>query len=208
MKCLFYRIVRCTAATIAGCKPATLMNISNGNSGMLDIWDNYRADIFSKSDINYYELKRTDKNAIVLFFNQNRLNELLKNESVKKFLFKWGYEFDSIEHVLEMLRHRYTICSCPPEIGVFLGIPLKDVKGFMGLNSLRNTKCGMWQIYGDPAASEKIMNEYRSARNMINSRLFSGEDPANIIKDSELGLLDYNQLSKNNTYIFSKIGVK
>ncbi|MGP8320167.1 MAG: DUF3793 family protein [Methanosarcinaceae archaeon] len=203
MKCLFYRIVRCTAATIAGRKPATLMNISNDNGGMLNIWDNYRVNIFSKSEINYYELKRTGKNAIVLFFNQNRLNELLKNESVKKFLSEWGYEFDSIEHVLDMLRRRYAICSCPPEIGVFLGIPLKDVKGFMGLNSLRNTKCGMWRIYGDPAASEKLMNEYRSARNMITSRLFSGEDPANIIKESELGLLDYNQLPKM-THIYSQ----
>ncbi|MGP8336911.1 MAG: DUF3793 family protein [Methanosarcinaceae archaeon] len=190
MRCLFYRIVRCTAATIAGRKPATLMNISNDNGGLLDIWDSYRTDIFSRSEINYYELKRTGKNAIVLFFNQNRLNELLKNESVKRFLSEWGYEFDSIEHVLGVLRCRYATYGCPPEIGVFLGIPLKDVKGFMGLNSLRNTKCGMWRIYGDPATSEEKMNEYRCARNIIASRLISGEDPVNIIRGCEFGFFN------------------
>jgi hypothetical protein len=85
------------------------------------------------------------------------LNELLRNESVNKFLSECGYESDSIDYVLDMLRRRYATVGCPPEIGVFPGIPLKDVKGFMGLNSLRNTKCGMWQIYGDPAASEERM---------------------------------------------------
>ena len=190
MRHLVHRIVRCTAATIAGRKPATLMNISNDNGGLLDAWDCHNADIFSRSEIDYYELKRTDKNAIVLFFNQNQLDELLRNESVNKFLSECGYESDSIEHALSMLRRRYATVGCPPEIGVFLGIPLKDVKGFMGLNSLRHTKYGMWRIYGDPAVSEKRMNEYRSARNMIRRRLISGEDPVRIIRGKEFGLLN------------------
>jgi len=180
---LVQRIVRCAAATIAGRKPATLMNISNDNGGLLDAWDRHRAGIFSGSEINYYELKRTAKNAIVLFFDQNRLNELLRDESVNKFLSECGYESDSIDYVLDTLMHRYAAGRCPPEIGIFLGIPLKDVKGFMGLNSLRNTKCGMWRIYGDPETSEERMNEYRRARNMITRRLFSGEDPVNLIRE-------------------------
>jgi hypothetical protein len=89
-----------------------------------------------------------------------------------------------------MLRRRYATVGCPPEIGVFLGIPLKDVKGFMGLNSLQHTKYGMWRIYGDPAVSEKRMNEYRSARNMIRRRLISGEDPVEIIREKEFGFLN------------------
>ena len=190
MRHLVHRIVRCSAATIAGRKPATLMNISNDNGGLLDAWDRNRADIFRRSEIDYYELKRTDKNAIVLFFNQNLLDELLKNKPVKKFLSKYGYESDSIEHALSMLRRRYATVGCPPEIGVFLGIPLKDVKGFMGLNSLRHTKYGMWRIYGDPTVSEKRMNEYRHARNMIRRRLISGEDPVEIIRGKEFGFLN------------------
>jgi len=61
----------------------------------------------------------------------------------------------------------------------------------MRLNSLRHAKYGMWRIYGDPAVSEKRMNEYRSARNMIRRRLISGEDPVNIIRDGEFGFFDY-----------------
>ncbi len=190
MRYLVHRIARCIAATIAGRKPATLMNISNDNGGLLDAWDRYREDIFIGSEIDYYELKRTAKNVIVLFFDQNRLNELLRNESVKKFLFECGYESDSIDHALSMLKQRYAIGRCPPEIGIFLGIPLKDVKGFMGLNSLQNTKCGMWRVYGDPSASEKRMNEYRRARNLITRRLFSGEDPVNLIRAGGFGFFE------------------
>jgi len=100
MRYLVYRIVRCTAATIAGRKPATLMNISNDNGGLLYTWDRHNAGIFSRSEIDYYELKRTDKKVIVLFFNQHLLDELLKNEHLNKFLSEYGYKSDSIEHAL------------------------------------------------------------------------------------------------------------
>ena len=184
---LVHRIVRCTAATIAGRKPATLMNLSNANGGLLDAWDICKAGIFTGSEIEYYELKRTKRNAIVLFFSRNRLSEVLKKRSVKRFLQGCGYESGSIEYALRMLEHRYAASGCPPEIGIFLGIPLKDVMGFMGLSSLENTKCGMWRVYGDPAASERMMDEYRSAKSAISGRLFAGEDPASIIRGGGIG---------------------
>ncbi|MEA1895372.1 MAG: DUF3793 family protein [Euryarchaeota archaeon] len=181
------RIVRCTAATIAGRKPATLMNISNANGGLLDAWDLCKAGIFAGSEIEYYELKRTEKNAIVLFFSRNRLNKVLTKRSVKRFLQGCGYEPGSIEYALEVLSQRYAASGCPPEIGIFLGIPLKDVMGFMGLSSLENTTCGMWRVYGNPVASERTMDEYRSAKSAISKRLFAGEDPASIIRGGGIG---------------------
>ena len=103
---------------------------------------------------------------------------------MKRFLQGCGYESGSIEYVFEVLERRYAASGCPPEIGIFLGIPLKDVKGFMGLSSLENTKCGMWRVYGNPAASERRMDEYRSAKSKVSGRLFAGEDPTSIIRDS------------------------
>jgi len=184
-KVFLYRLIRCIAPTIAGKKPAALMNISINNGGLIDIWDHYRTYLFKESRIDYYELKRTDKNVIVLFFNPQLLNNLLKKISVQKFLSECGYECYSINYTLDILKQRYTTCSCPSEIGIFLGIPLKDVKGFMGLNSLSYTKSGMWKIYGNPTVSEKRMNEYRSGRNMILERLMQDNDPVNIIRSGE-----------------------
>ena len=178
---LVHRIVRCIAPTIAGRKPATLMNISNENGGLLDLWNYSNSDLFAGSEIDYYELKKTDRNTIVIFFNRDRLIRLLEKRSVKKFLSDCGYESDSLDHALGVLKQKY-VAGCPPEIGIFLGIPLKDVKGFMGLNSLRNTKCGMWQVYGNPRSSEERMNEYRRAKDIVTRRLFSGENPVNIIR--------------------------
>lgn len=191
---LVYRIVRCIAPTIAGGKPATVMNISNENGGLLDIWDRSKAGIFTGSEIDYYELKRTDKNAIVIFFNRSQLNRLLARMQVLQFLSDCGYESGSagslgVDYVLSVLRHRYA-AGCPHEIGIFLGIPLKDVKGFMGLSSLRNTKRGMWCMYGNPKASEKRMNEYRHAKDMVAGRLFAGENPIDIIRDGEIRVFE------------------
>jgi len=179
---LVYRIVRCIAPTITGGKPATLMNITNDNGGLLEVWDHSKADIFIGSEIEYYEFKRTDKNVIVLFFNRSLLNDLLEKMPIKRFLSERGYETDSLDYVLGVLRQRY-VEGCPHEIGIFLGIPLKDVKGFMGFNSLRNTKCGMWRVDGNPRVSEERMNEYRHAKSVVTRRLFAGENPVNIIRD-------------------------
>ncbi len=41
----------------------------------------------------------------------------------------------------------------PHEIGLALGYPVKDVLGYMGLQSLTCTGCCGWRIYGDPTPS-------------------------------------------------------
>lgn len=48
----------------------------------------------------------------------------------------------------------------PHEIGIFLGYPLEDVKGFIE-NSGRHFKiCGQWKVYSDTKRAEKLFAKY------------------------------------------------
>jgi hypothetical protein len=53
--------------------------------------------------------------------------------------------------------------SIPHEIGLALGYPVKDVLGYMGLQSLDCTGCCGWRVYGDLAPSLEISRACQDA---------------------------------------------
>ncbi len=169
------------AASIAGEKSATLMNLSNSRNGLFDLWNEFSKDIFHTGNIGYYELKRGDTNIIVLFFCRHKIDELLRREDIRQFLSFLGYNIRSPENTLESLKSKYNIYPFPHEIGVFLGIPLKDVKAFMGLSSLPYIFTGMWGVYGDSESSLRVMRRYRKAEDEVRCLLSRGEDPIDVI---------------------------
>lgn len=59
-------------------------------------------------------------------------------------------------------------------MGVFLGIPLKDVEAFMGLKTLSYVKTSMWKMYGKAEESLKVEWRYKQGKRMIKKRLFYG----------------------------------
>lgn len=49
----------------------------------------------------------------------------------------------------------------PHEIGLFLGYPVEDVKGFIE-NKASCAKCvGYWKVYGDEEKAQKLFNQYK-----------------------------------------------
>jgi hypothetical protein len=81
-----------------------------------------------------------------------------------KYLQRLGYgDITNIMDALDILRSRF-IRSFPHEIGIFLGIPYEDVKGFIknsGANFITN---GYWKVYSDPKRAAKTFQEYDYSR--------------------------------------------
>ncbi|MDF2572523.1 MAG: hypothetical protein K0R55_4127, partial [Sporomusa sp.] len=74
--------------------------------------------------------------------------------------------------------------GCPHEIGLLLGIPLKDVLGFMG----QGTEClscrGMWCIYGDPTSSIKVMERIDECKTYAANLMNNGASPRSILLEN------------------------
>ncbi len=182
---LSLRILHHIAATIAGEKPATIMNIVNNGERFRDFWDEYGKLLFSGEHLKYLELKRSDRSVIVLFYSACRLNELLGKKKIKEFLESLGYEPDSpLENILDSLKKRFNSDCFPHEVGIFLGIPLKDVRGFMGSERMNCSKIKRWRIYGKPDESLRVIERYKQAEDRINRRILLGEDPLRIINEN------------------------
>jgi hypothetical protein len=179
-------IVGYIAATIARKKPATLMTLSKIHNMLFELWDKFSKELFYTNHIDYHELRRNNISRTILFYHGPKMEELLNEKEIKQFLSDQGYKTDSLENVLSTLKNRYSSFQSsqmfPHEIGIFLGIPLKDVKGFMKLSSLPRAKISgkRWVIYGDLEISLEVMEEYKEAESKVRG-LLSLKDPIKIL---------------------------
>lgn len=73
-----------------------------------------------------------------------------------------GYSSDnSMEGCIGQLKHRlYHGEDFPHEIGVFLGYPIEDVRGFIENKGKNCRSCGMWKVYDHEREKEKLFKKF------------------------------------------------
>lgn len=155
-------------------KTSSILTFNKRNRNLYMLWDTYKDNFLSSSELEFYELKRTDKCITVLFFfSKCMLNELEKSDN-KKFLCKYGYaKCNTLDSYLMQLKKRYKK-ECPHEIGLFLGVPLKDVEAFIEHDGNKFLVCGYWKVYHKVKQSVSKFTAYDNARHNI-VRLFNLE---------------------------------
>ena len=97
---------------------------------------------------------------LVYVYRESRLRQVLADASVRAFLAQEGYTLPAcVSDYSKLIRQlsRRLCCSAefPHEIGVFLGYPLTDVKGFIQNQGRNFTCCGCWKAYGDPELARR-----------------------------------------------------
>ncbi|MDY5271294.1 MAG: DUF3793 family protein [Tractidigestivibacter sp.] len=64
--------------------------------------------------------------------------------------------------------------ASPHELGVLLGYPVRDVRGFMCDGGRGAVACGRWKVYGDPAAAERRFAELPRRESALRERFCAG----------------------------------
>lgn len=181
---IYYIIAYNIAPTILNYKPASLINFSNVSRGLNDLWKKYKREIIRNSYLKIYELKNSKDNSLVLFYNTKVLQDSIYNENNMDFLSEYGYRnYMTIDECLYNLSKRF-YKTCPHEIGIFLGIPLEDVKGFINNRGSNSLLSGYWKVYNNPENALKIFNSYDMAKNKIIELSLNNANPMDIIKNS------------------------
>ena len=72
------------------------------------------------------------KHYLLLVYRPDMLQEYLKQDEARKLLLQDGYNIDSsLDEMIARLKERFFHkTEFPHEIGLFLGYPIEDVKGF------------------------------------------------------------------------------
>lgn len=162
-------ILECLAPMLLSQKPAELLNIGLHKV----VWREFRVKLTQIPDIEVFEVRKINQRQQILFYNKKVLARRLINPISQEFLQQINYPpSSSLEDYLEKLIEKIRFRNFPHEVGLFLGYPLKDVLGFMGLAPLPFVKTQGWRVYGDEKLSDDWYEKYQLARRLMNKAIF------------------------------------
>lgn len=158
-----YTIVKHCAPTLAGLKTGNLFVISYEDEDKLhgDIERMNRA--HGHKGLSFVVLRARGGRALIYVYRPKKLASDLDGKETKEILSRLGYgECPCVESCIRRLSHKIRGCeNFPHEIGLFLGYPPEDVRGFMECKGKGFKKCGCWKVYGDVSEAEKLFCKYK-----------------------------------------------
>ena len=162
-------IVRHCAPTLAGLKTGNMFRASFADEGELDAELERLNFILTEKGLRITALRidcqvncgQCGIRALMYIYRPGQLQSDLDEEEAKAILSAFGYEDGDHEICIRRLTDR--ICECeefPHEVGLFLGYPPEDVKGFIELGGRQSKASGYWKVYGDVDHAQKQFERF------------------------------------------------
>ena len=171
--------VRYCSPTLAGIKTANLFSGCFADEEEMREGIRRLNGILVKKGIRVLPLKYHEGRALIYVYRPMRLRQDLERADVRSLLQECGYICGAPEHCIVQLMRRLAeereySWEFPHEIGLFLGIPPEDVRGFIE-NRAEGYKCvGEWKVYGDVEQARKIFAKYRKCTEVYCVQLARG----------------------------------
>ena len=163
------------APTLMGMKCGSLPTLS-AEEYDIDELSRLFAESYFGSRIGARFISRCSHRTIIYLYDKRLLGETLSDKAVRVFLSGYGYDISwDTEQCLDRLCERLTESDFPHEIGVFLGYPLEDVKGFIANCGQRCKLCGVWKVYGDVERAKAMFECYKQCRIHLCRELENGK---------------------------------
>lgn len=166
-------LIECCSPTLASIKTANLFNYPFSSEAelyrQLARWN----DILGAKGVSLTILRQREHTALIYVYRRAKLQNDLEGLEVRELLADCGYDKCDIDSAIGTLRERlYASETFPHEIGVFLGYPIGDVKGFI-CNGGKNCKCvGCWKVYCNQHEAERTFARYKKCSSAY-ARLWS-----------------------------------
>lgn len=154
-------IVHCSP-TLAGLKTGNLFSISDTGEDSLKEDIRRLNRMLTPKGLSVLPMKHKDSRTLIYVYRPKQLYRDLSEGSAKGLLEECGYPFERPgQCVVQLVKKLQETAEFPHEIGLFLGYPPEDVRGFIE-NQAENCKCiGYWKVYGDVEAACKKFSQYR-----------------------------------------------
>lgn len=155
-------IIKHCAPTLAGLKTGNIFSASYDSEAELNHDIARLNDRIHHKNLKAVILRARSGRALIYIYRPNQLADDLNRCKAREILDRFGYvRSDRTERHIQRLAHRIHSCSgFPHEIGLFLGYPPDDVKGFIESGGKGCKSCGCWKVYGDVDAAEELFRKY------------------------------------------------
>ena len=173
---------------IAGIKPAVTVTIKKNNEKLYDSWNKFGINFINSTNFKFVELRESNESIIIMIYDEFILEKELNKKSHNQFLLNMGYPQNGcINDYINTLKSRYEKYHCPHELGLFLGIPFKDVKDFMECTTKKCLLCGYWKVYNDSKKAKIIFTKYDKVKEYTMKNMLEG----NSSRDLALSIKNY-----------------
>lgn len=172
------------APLISGLKVSNLLIISAEDEALVRV-------ILRRSGISFFRLLRTGEKVTFLLFRKNPLEAYLKQQEVETMLAEAGYAELSLGNILSTFQKRYAHYMSaggrfPHEMGLLLGYPAEDVRGFVENEGKNFLYSGYWKVYADVEEKRRLFQKFENAKETVIQLLSYGvgiQDILDIYKD-------------------------
>ena len=155
-------VVRFCAPTLAGIKTGSLFVCPFEDEERLRSWLRRMNRLLRSKGLTILSLRYRNGRALIDLYRASQLRRDLSDQEAASILHSCGYRPAGAEALLLELKHRILYSETfPHEIGLFLGYPPEDVRGF--IRDCSACKCtGCWKVYGDVDEAQALFARYKT----------------------------------------------
>ena len=155
-------LIRHCAPTLAGIKTGSLFTCPyTCPRALLDSIRSLNNRLRSRG-LRVLPLRLSEEKALIYVYRPQKLAADIAQGSAAKILVSQGYDTGSCEKCVGCLARRIrSEQEFPHEIGLFLGYPPEDVRGFMENKACNCKRVGCWKVYGDEEAAKKKFAQFK-----------------------------------------------
>jgi len=162
---------------IAGIKPASTVTFKKMGDKLYEKWSSYGKEFIKDIQLDFVELRENNNAIIVMIYNKELLEKNIFKEGHNDLFKRLGYtDKNDINEYIKNLKFRYDLYHCPHELGLFLGIPYKDVIDFMECTEKKCLFCGYWKVYNDSSRAKIIFSQYDRIKEHTVKHILEGKN--------------------------------
>ena len=143
---------------LTGVKPSNILTLKNVSAKEV-------AESLKELGISYSMLCDSGVRKVWLIYREEEILEILGKKEYSEFLDTLGYRGFEFPQMLQIMNLRFEgyqhgSAEFPHELGIFLGYPLADVKGFIEHNGKDFLYQGYWKVYENVEERKKMFSIY------------------------------------------------
>lgn len=155
-------IVRYCSPTLANIKTANLFSCSySSKKSVINEIRSINRKLVPKG-VRVLPVHMSEHRVLIYVYRPERLKKDLSDKMVRAFLGTRGYQCENFVCCInKLIMKLHGEPDFPHEIGLFLGYPLDDVRGYIE-NKAGCSKCsGYWKVYGNEQETRKLFKKYQ-----------------------------------------------
>lgn len=168
-------ILKHCSPTLAGMKTGNMFSCSFTDADEMRESVRRWNQLLVRKGLRVLPLKFQDNCGLVYVYRVSALLRDMKDDAVCRLLKEKGYETEMPERcIVQLIKKLAERGEFPHEIGLFLGYPPEDVRGFIE-NRARDCKhIGYWKVYGDEEKARATFAKFKKCTDVYTAQFAVG----------------------------------